>query len=146
MLGEAGTADLLYIDDPGDGGIEVRSYTPPKFQLQGFIPIAVRGGYSYLCVNRAQDVFATAVSTVFEYKHGATSPMRILGGIVGYPYGCAVDPITGTLAVANDEGYPLQFAEVSLFKKNRATHTTVSLPESFKAQNSQHTMVAAIFS
>jgi hypothetical protein len=132
MPAEASGEDLMYISDPGVGGIEVRSYAPPRYRLLGLIPMPVRGGYSYLCLNKEQDLFATGSSTVFEYKHGAMSPFRILGGIVGFPYGCAVDPVTGTLAVANDEGYPLQIAEVSFFKKNRGTHTTVSLPESFK--------------
>jgi hypothetical protein len=129
MSPKASTEDLLYIWDSGVGGIEVRSYTPPNYRLLGRIPLS-QYGYPSLCVNKAQEIFATSGSTVFQYKHGATSPFRILGGLRGATYGCAVDPMTGTLAITNDFGSP-RIAEVSFFKKNHGTHTNIELPATY---------------
>ncbi len=125
MLGEASGEDLLYIEDAELGSIEVYSYTPPKYKLIGLL--ANPNGYSFLCVNKAQDIFVTEPHAVIEYKHGVTSPLRILGNLGG-PLGCAVDPATGTLAVPN----ATPTAEVvSLFKKNRGRHTNVPLPKPY---------------
>ncbi|HEY6485142.1 MAG TPA: hypothetical protein VIX83_02020 [Candidatus Cybelea sp.] len=42
----------------------------------------------------------TGAGTIFEYAHGGTSPIQALSD-PGIPSGCAVDPTTGALAVAN---------------------------------------------
>lgn len=128
MLGDASSEDLLYISDPSAGGVVVYSYTPPKYRLVEIL--SPPGSYSNLCVNRAQDIFATAGSTVVEYKHGATSPFRILGGLQDYSDGCAVDPVTGTLAVTNSAISPPQ-PRVTFFKKDRGTHTNIAIPSTY---------------
>jgi hypothetical protein len=127
---QASSQDLLYIADPAAGGIEIRSYTPPKYRLLGLIPPLPQYGYPSLCVNKEQEIFATGGGSIFEYKHGATSPFRILGGLSGPTYGCAVDPTTGTLAVTNDFGSP-RIGQVSLFKKGHGTHTNIQLPATY---------------
>jgi hypothetical protein len=123
MLPAASSEDLLYIMDPGSGGIDVYSYTPPKYKLVGVL--SPPSGYDYLCTNRAQDVFATASYSVVEYKHGATSPLRILGGLPAGASGCAVDPVTGTLALPNYD------QSVTFFKKNSGRHTDIPVPKPF---------------
>jgi hypothetical protein len=122
MLAEASSEDLLYIMDPGIGGIDVYSDTPPKYKLVGVL--SPPNGYDYLCINRAQDVFATAGDSVVEYKHGAASPLRILGGLLAGASGCAVDPVTGTLAL------PIGYS-VTFFKKNSGRHTDIPVPKPF---------------
>jgi hypothetical protein len=127
---QASSEDLLYISDPGEGGIEIRSYTPPKYRLLGLISLSSPDGYPSLCVNKAQEIFATNGATVFQYKRGATSPFRILGGLRGPTYGCAVDPTSGTLAVTNGFGSPW-IAEVTFFKKGRGRQTSIQLPSTY---------------
>jgi hypothetical protein len=124
---QASSQDLLYIADPDAGGIQIRSYAAPNYRLLGLIAPLPQYGYPSLCVNKQQEIFATGGGTIFEFKHGATSPFRILGGLSGPTYGCAVDPTTGTLAVTNDFGSP-RIGEVAFFKKNRGTHTSIQLP------------------
>ena len=124
---QASRQDLLYIADPDAGGIQIRSYSAPKYRLLGLISPLPQYGYPSLCVNKEQEIFATGGGTIFEFKHGATSPFRILGGLSGPTYGCAVDNTTGTLAVTNDVGSP-RIGEVALFKKNHGTHTSIQLP------------------
>jgi len=92
--------NLLYVADPGTGGVLVYSYRPARYKFVGFLS---ETGPTSLCVDRAQDVYVPDVSVtgakvVFEYAHGGSSPIRILG-VGGYPEGCAVDPTTGNLAV-----------------------------------------------
>jgi hypothetical protein len=123
MLREASSEDLLYIMDPGTGGIEVYSDTPPKYKLVGVL--SPPNGYDYLCINRAQDVFATTGYSVVEYKHGGTSPLRILGGLPSGASGCAVDPVTGTLAL------PTYGQSVTFFKKNSGRHTNIPVPKPY---------------
>ncbi len=128
MLREASGEDLLYIADAGLGGIAVYSYTPPKYRLVG---ILTTPSNAFLCVNKAQTIFATAGHTIIKYKHGATSPAVILGGIPGYAGTCAVDLSTGTVAVTNGTGYPLGISEVSFFKKAHKRSTTITLPQPY---------------
>jgi hypothetical protein len=134
MLAEASGEDLLYIADYLAGGILVYSYAPPKYGLVGVL--SPPNTYSHLCVNSEQDVFATQFYSVVEYKHGATSPFRILGGLQSEVYGCSVDSTTGTLAVANGNGSTrVPTAYISFFKRSGGRHTTLSLPEPYR--NSQ---------
>jgi hypothetical protein len=131
MLAEASTENLLYIADYLAGGILVYSYTPSKYRLVGIL--SHPSSDTNLCVDSEQDVFATNYHSVVEYKHGATSPLRILGGLQAYVYGCAVDSTTGTLAVANaNESTRTPTAYVSFFKRSGGRHTTLSLPEPYR--------------
>jgi hypothetical protein len=100
MRRDAATENLLYVADPGTGGVLVYSYRPARYKFVGFLSGTEPTG---LCVDRAQNVYVpdasvTGSKVVFEYVHGASSPIRILG-IGGTPEGCAVDPTTGNLAV-----------------------------------------------
>ncbi|HEY6325362.1 MAG TPA: hypothetical protein VIW73_02455 [Candidatus Cybelea sp.] len=101
MLSEAKSENLMYISDPATGGVLVYSYTPPRYRFIGFLlGLAQPAG---MCVDSRQNVYVTNGSfagsqAVFEYAHGGTTPIRILGA-GGYPVDCAVDPATGNLAV-----------------------------------------------
>src|SRR5262249_12342646 len=82
--------------------VSVFSY--PKGQLIGTL-----SGFSNPageCVDQSGNVFITdaafgdGAGSVYEYAHGGTAPVAQLTVPFDYPTGCAVDPITGNLAVS----------------------------------------------
>jgi hypothetical protein len=96
--GSAGK-DLLYVSDVRTREVKIYSY--PSGAPQGML-----AGFSEpwgLCVDRAGNVFVTDLTAmrIFEFAHGATKPSAILKDPGEQPGGCAVDPTTGNLAVAN---------------------------------------------
>jgi hypothetical protein len=98
MLPEAKTDALLYYSD-GAESVFILSYPQGKVvgMLQGFY------GSNGVCSDASGNVFVTTggTETVVEYAHGGTEPIATLGDFGYYPFGCAVDPLTGNLAVAN---------------------------------------------
>lgn len=65
----------------------------------------------FLCSDARGNVFATRFGNhdVLEYAHGGTKPIADLDDSGAWPWSCAVDPLTGNLAVINlydngDEG------------------------------------------
>jgi WD40 repeat protein len=58
------------------------------------------------CADAAGNVYIAdyTAQKVVEYAHGKSKPIRSLSDAPDSPYGCAVDPTTGNLAVANDDG------------------------------------------
>jgi hypothetical protein len=58
------------------------------------------------CVDAGGNVYITDSSAeeVFEYAHGGSKPVKTFDDSPDTPHTCAVDPITGSLAVANDDG------------------------------------------
>ncbi|MGC9992032.1 MAG: hypothetical protein ABSD52_06535 [Candidatus Cybelea sp.] len=58
------------------------------------------------CVDTSGNVYITDSSAdeVFEYAHGGSKPIKTLNDSPDTPRTCAVDPTTGNLAVANDDG------------------------------------------
>lgn len=111
MLPGAKSEDLLYIAT-GDN-VYVLSY--PGGKLTGSLNVA---GYE-LCADEKGDVFVpqTADSTIFVYAHGGDSPIRTLSD-GDQPLGCAVDPITGNLAVTNEGSGA---GEVAIYRHARGT-------------------------
>jgi hypothetical protein len=99
LLPEAKSGDLIYATG-GCGGTCVFSY--PKGELVGSLSLtgAVRGD----CSDSAGDVFITNDYQVLEYAHGATSPSQTLSVPGGQASGCAIDPVTGNLAVVVNDG------------------------------------------
>jgi hypothetical protein len=100
--------DLLYITSEDRGAAYVYSY--PQRQLVGTLPNL--SGAAGECTDAAGDVFITTANqsgsgTIYEYTHGGTSAVETLTD-PGEANGCAVDPKTGNLAVANsrDESNP----------------------------------------
>lgn len=95
--------DLLYVSSNA-GTVSVFTYPQGKL-VGGFSPNGFPAGE---CVDPAGDVFITsstlgggsATSTIYEYAHGGTTPIATLSD-PGFANGCAVDPTTGNLAVAN---------------------------------------------
>jgi hypothetical protein len=101
MLAKAKNENLLYVADgnPSGGGY-VSVYSYPRGNLVGtltgfFNPAGV-------CADNVGDIFITDTNArkVVEYAHGGSQSKETLGD-GDQPIGCAVDPITGNLAVAN---------------------------------------------
>jgi len=97
MLPQAKNQSLLYVSDLGANAVDVYPYPSGKLvgSLHGF------GSVAGLCVDKAGDVFVVdEAGPVQVFAHGGTSPIRELT-TSGAPYGCAVDPAGGNLAVTN---------------------------------------------
>jgi hypothetical protein len=100
MLPEATSEDLLYATG-GCGGTCVLAY--PSGKLVGTLPVG--GPTAGACTNSSGDVFISDNDSVFEYRHGTSSPIAILNLPGTNAAGCAVDPTTGNLAVTFDGSY-----------------------------------------
>jgi hypothetical protein len=102
MMPSASNQDLLYISSNDRGGVFVYSY--PQGRLVGTLT-----GFIYPmgeCTDPAGDVFIVAYtnasmtsSTIYEYAHGGTNPIATLND-PNTAAGCAIDPMTGNLAVS----------------------------------------------
>jgi hypothetical protein len=101
MAPDAKGQSLLYVLNNAPGSVAVYSY--PEGKLEGRI---LDVGAAGLCSDQSGHVFIPETNEIREYLHGDTRPMRVLhnplGGISQF---CAVDPVTGNLAVPL-EAYP----------------------------------------
>ncbi len=118
---------LLYVSD---GVSKVYVYTYPRGRLEGTLTGFIYPGGE--CVDSAGDVFITASSdpsvsssTIYEYAHGGTTPIATLND-PGVARGCAVDPTTGNLAVANtvDDSNPYgKYGDVAVYAEAQGSPT-----------------------
>lgn len=106
MLPQAKGKDLLYVADAQNYNVRVYSY--PEGALVG--TLSVYDAWA-ACADNEGDVFISSTAgyrpEILEYKHGGTNPIAVLqdGDSAYFPSDCSVDPTTGNLAVANDDGY-----------------------------------------
>jgi hypothetical protein len=96
MLAEAKRKDLLYLAD-GVASIDVLTYP-------GYKRVGVLGGFSEVvgvCTDKRGNVWVpnSARFTLVEYLHGGTTPIATLYDPNEYTVACAVDPLSGDLAV-----------------------------------------------
>jgi hypothetical protein len=96
---QASSADLLYISDVGTNDVYLYSY--PGGALMGTLTGFDAPGH--LCSDRKGDVFVTNTNAqqIVEYEHGASKPKATLPDPHELPVDCAVDGVTGDLAVTN---------------------------------------------
>jgi hypothetical protein len=125
--------DLLYVTAVlGLAGVAY-VYSFPQGELVGeltgfFAPVGA-------CVDSAGDVFIVAYSdsalrsnVIYEYAHGGTSPINTLSN-PGNGIGCASDPTTGNLAVANisdPSNKHFHFGDVAIYAAAQGTPTIYS--------------------
>ena len=93
--------DLLYVTN-GNGEVTVYRYW--KRALVGVLTSLTQPMGE--CVDAEQNVYITdhATQKILEFAHGGTKPIKTLDDSPDSPYTCSVDPITGNLAVTNDDG------------------------------------------
>ncbi|HEV3194808.1 MAG TPA: hypothetical protein VGZ06_01620 [Candidatus Cybelea sp.] len=99
MAPNARSNDLLYVSDAESNDVTVYAY--PKGTLVGTLR-----GFSEPqgeCSDKHGNVWIvnTETGNLIEYAHGGTTPIAIVSDTGYDPAGCAIDPTTGNLAVAN---------------------------------------------
>lgn len=129
---EAKNSTLLYASDSKNDVVWVYSYPSGKQlgELKGF-PAEPAG----LCSDPSGDVYVTtqgngksaSQSYVYEYAHGGTSPIATLSD-PGLANGCAVDPNSGNLAVANYLGASGTDGDIAVYQDAEGSPTTYSDP------------------
>lgn len=122
ILPQAKNEPLVYVSSIG--AIYVFDY--PARHLVGKI-------YDYryplgLCSDPQGNVYVSeyAYAELTEYAHGATSPTRTLSDPQSDPRGCAVDPLTGNIAIANNDP-----GGVAIFPNGTGTPITYSAPVAY---------------
>lgn len=114
MAPGASAQDLIYVSDT-NGKVWVFSYPGEKQVglLRGFkSPAGV-------CADASTgDVYVVDTTSldVFKYKHGGTKPIKTLSVFGYFPFGCAVDPATHDVAVANISANPSGPGSLSIFR------------------------------
>lgn len=128
MSPDAKATSLLYITNANDGTVFVYSY--PKGTMVGELT-GFEEPYGD-CTDKAGNVWIVddEASTVTEYAHGGSTPIRTLSDSSEYPAGCAIDPTTGNLAVTNYETFNRGQGSVSIYRKAKGkpkTYTDASI-------------------
>lgn len=80
-----------------------------------------------MCTNKSGDVWITdaGVSKLFRYQHGGSTPVEQINEPARErPSDCAIDPVTGNIAVSNHEGW---HGVVRVFRKNDRKGTPYKL-------------------
>jgi len=101
MASDAKTRDLVYVSHREDGS--VYAYTYPGGKLEGqLLDVRANG----LCSDRYGDVFVLESNQILKYAHGDARPIATFRNFLGVSFQfCAVDPVTGNLAVSGGS-YP----------------------------------------
>ena len=120
MLSDAKGENLLYVADAGVGVI-VYSYRPSRIKYVGLLTVP-RPAKASVSIRRRISSSRARSNAIFEYAHGGSTPIAILGDPDGAPVNCSIDPTTGNLAVV---GYPYEGHSdgVAIYKKARGRPT-----------------------
>ena len=98
------SGDLLYVTSYTGTFYWVYMFSYPAGKLLGKIAKEVSG----LCSDKHGNVYMTqsfdSKSTILKYAHGGKKAIATLADPYNGADGCAIDPVTGNLAVANSEG------------------------------------------
>jgi hypothetical protein len=105
---------LLYVSNLDIPSVLVYNYATGKLAGEIFGRSQVEG----LCVDKAGNIWiaSAGLGKIFEYAHGGAHPIATLRDPNYVPWGCAVDPTTGDLAVANDESDSGGPGSISIYK------------------------------
>ena len=110
MLPEAKRRDLLYLTSP----YRVTIYTFPPAHKVGKLSIPSELLYGE-CTDAVGDVFIVDANYgAYEYPHGGTTMVASIQNPLPNSHGCAIDPVTGNLAIASAGGKKV----LSIFRYN----------------------------
>jgi len=110
MASGASGRNLLYISDNGLGAVVVYTYYPDPITYVGLLIGASHPQGE--CVDKNQNVWV-ADSVLYEYAHGQSQPIALLGDPQGGLNACAVDPLTGNLAAISSQ---VVYPSVAIYK------------------------------
>jgi hypothetical protein len=113
MSAEAKRDDLLYVSDSGRNLVYVFNY--PNGKLVGTLT-----GFYFPqgeCTDKKGDVFVTNSqgSSIDEYAHAGTKRIATLYESYATPDDCAVDRLSGRLAVANEHHGSYEAGDITIF-------------------------------
>lgn len=120
---------LMFASDANYGVVYI--YLLPSFKLMGTL-----GGLSEPqgeCADTKGDIFVanTGTKQVFKYSRTGTL-LATYNDSFGYPVGCAVDPMTGNLAVTDIfDGYGSVSGDVLVYTSPSSTPTQLRNPSQF---------------
>lgn len=122
----AKSSALLYVSNLDIPSVLVYNYATGKLAGEIFGRSQVEG----LCVDKAANIWiaSTGLGKIFKYAHGGAHPIATLRDTNEVPWGCAIDPTTGDLAVANDESDSGGAGSISIFKKAAGKPTVYPAP------------------
>ena len=126
---------LLYVSNMGTSDVTIYTY----LNGNGLILVGMLTGFSSptgMCADNAGNVWIPDYHSrkVYEYAHGGSAPIFTITQQNGLPYDCAIDPSTGSLAVANqlpDGRY--SYGNVKIYAKGSRRGTTYFPPYGFRS-------------
>jgi hypothetical protein len=127
MKSDAVESQLLYVSSEMTRDVNVYSF--PQGKPEGVLTGATQP--LGLCSDAKGDVFVPdyAESDIVEYAHGGTTPIATLSDANQDPESCAVDPKTGTLAVANELSSQFGAGSIALYRNAAGSPTLVQDPD-----------------
>jgi hypothetical protein len=111
--------DLLYVSN---GNSEVTVYRYWQHTLVGVLTQFTQPKGE--CADSAGNVYITdsTAQRILEFAHGGTKPIKSFDDSPDSPYTCSIDPTTGNLAVANQDGTS-QPGSIAIWKKGSSSPT-----------------------
>ena len=135
MLPAAKKQSLLYVSNDGNSSVTVYTYADGG----GLILVGTLTGFSIpagMCTDNAGDIWIADLNTrrIYEYAHGGTRPIETIQQHSGFPYSCAVDPKSGSLAVTSQHpnGKYQAYSVVDVYPKGSKEGRPYSAPHGFK--------------
>jgi hypothetical protein len=115
MASQKFTPNLLYISNSKTDSVWVFPY-PRAHDIQVLKGFTDPSG---LCSDSTYDVWIsnTGASDLVEYAHGGDAPIRTLDDAGQLPVSCAVDPLSGDLAIANNTSTESGPGSITIYSK-----------------------------
>jgi hypothetical protein len=122
----AKSSALLYVSSEDIPSVIVYNYATGKLAGKIFGLSQVEG----LCVDKAGNIFmaSTGLGNIYKYAHGGKKAIATLHDPNEVPWGCAIDPTTGDLAVADDESDSGGPGAISIYKNAKGRPTVYPVP------------------